>query len=202
MTEREVHREPESDPDDDELLKEDQISHRQFLESVYGRRLRAFTEILFKGKTYGGDGPDDVVQQVLAKVANNEEEWKGRTVKSLRGRLYESAKHDFIDLTRKHRPERHEELDAVHFDSAESEMRPAERMIRATELASFSRFLKQQVPNDKGQHKCIDLLLAKYTVSETAEELGLSVDQVKKMRGKIFATLLRAGVTREMIPGL
>src|SRR5438105_3214167 len=89
--------EPESDPDDRELLTEDQISNREFLESQFGRRLRAFAETLFKGNIYGGDGPDDVVQRVIGKVAEHKKKWQGLTVKALEGLLFRSVKNGFVD---------------------------------------------------------------------------------------------------------
>jgi DNA-directed RNA polymerase specialized sigma24 family protein len=208
MAKKEVHshrkkesgsrRTPESDPGEEELLTEDQIGNREFLESVYGTRLRAFAETLFKGKTYGGDGPDDVVQRVIAKVVDDKEEWKGHTEKSLRGRLYESVKNDFIDLTRKYGPKRHADL--AEADTGSRGIREAERVLQGVDLESYSRFLKQRVPNDKGQHGYIDLWLAGYTVAEAAEKLGMAPNRVKKMRVQILDAL-RDVVTREMIRG-
>src|SRR5260370_42081343 len=72
MVKREIHshNKQASDPDDDELLTEGQITDSEFLESVYGRQLRVFARTLFKDKTYGGDGPDDLVQRAIGSVVD------------------------------------------------------------------------------------------------------------------------------------
>jgi RNA polymerase sigma factor (sigma-70 family) len=188
MAKKEVHshKKQASDTGADELLTEAQISNREFLESVYGRQLRAFAETLFKGKTYGGDGPDDVVQGALGNLIDHKEEWQGRTVKSLRARLYKSVKNDFIDLTRKY-GKRHAELEEA--DTAARRTQPAKAVLEMVHHQSLLRYVKQRVPNVRREHRCIDLMFAKYTVEETAEELGMSVDRVKKMRARILEAI-------------
>lgn len=201
MAKREVHshKKQASDTGDDELLTEAQITDSEFLESVYGKQLRVFAGTLFKGKEYGGDGPDDLVQRAIGAVVDGKEEWKGHTVKSLRGRLCVSVKNDFIDLTRKHGLKRRAELEEA--DTAARRIQPAKAVLEMVHHQSLLRYLKQRVPDVKGEHKCIHLLFAKYTVEETAEELGMSVDRVKKMRARILEAI-RDVTTPDMIRGI
>jgi len=200
MAKKEVHSHKKQvpDPQDDELLTEAQITDKEFLESVYGRQLRAFAERLFKNRAYGGDGPDDLVQRAIGNVVDGNEEWKGHTVKSLRGRLRVSVKNDFIDLTRKHGLQRHAELEEA--DTIERGIQPAKVVLQMADLQSYIRFLKQRVPNVKGEHQYIHLWLAGYTVPEAAGELGMSVKRVEKMREQILEAI-RENVTPEMIRG-
>ena len=189
MAKREVHshKKQASDRDDDRLLTEAQITDREFLESVYGQKLQVYAKTLCKGRTYGGDGPDDLVQHAIGKVVDGKEKWKGHTVKSFGGRLCIIIKHAFIDLERKHGLERHGELEEV--DTAARTMGPAKAMVQKVDHDSLLRYLKGKVQNVKGEHKCIDLMFAGYTVEEMVEELGMSVDRVKKMRAQIFAAM-------------
>jgi RNA polymerase sigma factor (sigma-70 family) len=200
MAKREVHshKKQPSDPHDGELLTESQITDRDFLESVYGRKLRLFARRLFKGKEYGGDGPDDLVQHAIAAVVDGEKEWKGHTVKSLRSRLRVRVKRDFIDLTRKYGLKHHAELEEV--DTITRGIQPAKVVLQMTDLQSYIRFLQRCVPNVKGEHKYIHLWLAGYTVPEAAKELGMSVKRVEKMRERILEAI-RERVTPDMIRG-
>jgi|SRR5215831_1630535 len=188
----------ESEFDDHRLLSEEQICDGQFLESVFGKRLRAFANSLFEGRIFGGVGPKDLVQHAFADVVKNEEEWKGRTEKTLFARLCAEVRNDFIDLTRKHGVTRYAEL--AEADTSSRGMNDVRRVLSEVDLASYARFVKQRIPNDKGQHEYIDLWLAGYTVAEAAEMMGVDENKVKKMRVQIRAAL-RSVITAEMIRG-
>jgi hypothetical protein len=120
------------------VLTDKRFADREFLESFFARRLRAFAEKLFEGKTYGGLGPDDLVQATYTRVVN-EEEWRGQSERSLMGRLRTTMRHDFIDLTRKYGSGRHADLsDEI------SIQRPGKRTEKAqtdAERESYARFL-------------------------------------------------------------
>ena len=191
--------EPESDSLDRELLTEHQISDREFLEIQFGRRLRAFAAMLCEGKTYGGDGPDDLVQRVIGKVAEHKKKWQGLTAKGLEAVLYRSVENDFVDLTRKYGSQRHGELEETEIVARG--IAPMKQVLREVDLSSYLRFVKQHVPNDSFQHAYLDLWLTQdCTVEEAAEKLGLSVNKVRKMRVQLLEQL-REVLRLEMIRG-
>ncbi len=179
-------------------MTEEQIRDREFLESTYGRRLRAYAETLFRGKIYGGVGPDDLVQNTIGRVAADQKEWQGQTAESLLGRLCTSIRNDFTDITRKYGLTRHGELSEA--EKTERAYAATKKVLSDAYLASYVRFLKRQFPNDKEMHVFVDLWLRRYTAAEAAEMMGITENRAKKLRVRLLKTL-RSSVTEEMIRG-
>jgi DNA-directed RNA polymerase specialized sigma24 family protein len=181
-------------------MTEDEFKDRESLESIFGKRLRAVAEKWFEGKTYGGEGPDDLVQRTLARVIDNEE-WKQYPTRELFfGYLCVTMRHDFLDVTRKHgRAKRADLSDAI---TSESVKNPPSQETEV-ELQSYARFLKSFFPGNKRMHQFIDLWLANKKPAEIAEVLGL--DEVKKREVSKLRTQLLEKVKpftkREMISG-
>jgi DNA-directed RNA polymerase specialized sigma24 family protein len=181
-------------------MTDEEVKDREFLESIFGKRLRAVAEKWFEGKTYGGEGPDDLVQRTFARVMDKKEWKQYPTRERLFGYLCVTMRHDFIDLTRKHgRAKRADLADAITSDPAKK----TPSQLPEAELQSYARFLKRFFPGDKRMHQFIDLWLAQKKPAEIAEVMGL--DEVKKrevskLRTRLFMTV-RPFTTREMISG-
>lgn len=181
------------------VLTDKRFADREFLESFFTKRLRAFAEKLFEGKTYGGLGPDDLVQATYTRVVN-EEEWRGQSERSLMGRLRTTMRHDFIDLTRKYGSGRHADLSDEIRIQRPGKRTEKEKVQTDAERESYARFLKSYFPGDSEMHTYIDLWLKGYTAAEMAVEMNLEERQVINLRNRLLDKL-KPRVTRAMISG-
>jgi DNA-directed RNA polymerase specialized sigma24 family protein len=178
-------------------LTEKGFTDRELLERVFTKRLRAYAEKLFAGKTYGGLGPEDLVQSTYTRVVN-EAEWRGQTERSLIGRLCTTMLHDFFDLKRKYGPDRHTDLlEAMDIKRSGKRIEKAQT---DAERESYTRLLKSLFPGDTEMHMYIDLWLKDYTAPEMAEEMGLEEHQVINLRNR-FLEKIKSRVKKEMISG-